>query len=248
MFFPRLSPSVHSLLIKIPGIFVFTCGLLALFEASSRAASINVSGGPRFSVLGVERSGKLDSGQHLHGESQEEGFFGLALNMNAGRWFLGSEFSSGNASYKSDSIKDPGEVLSGSVDITEINVALGFLVFREFGPFLAFTSHKQNNPAVCPGCKGTFQFSEFGPGLSLNTPFPRSRWGGFARGSIIKGYNWEAGFSYSMIRWPLMGVLGFRQRVIHYSPGEVPCIEGVPGCFLSRDIISGPVFSVYAIF
>jgi len=174
----------------------------------------------------------------------------VALNISIGRWFAGASAASVGimvSDQPSGFFDNPSFRQKSKVDLTELELAVGYAILPGVSPYIGYLRHGQKTD--CPGCTTTIELSRVGPGLLLGYPAADSRWAAYLNVAMIQGYSIEGGLSYAAIRWPLVGAAGFAFRRIDYPTDEVACSSpSTFSCFRVRDSISGPVLSVHYIF
>jgi hypothetical protein len=172
----------------------------------------------------------------------------VALNASYDRWFVGASAASAGLkiSEQPSSYSNPLFLQKSKVDLTELNLAVGYTIIRGVSPYIGYLRHGQKTD--CAGCTTTVELSRVGPGLLIDVPAPGTRWAAYLNLALIQGYSIEGGLSYAGIRWPLVGVMGFAYRRIDYPSNQVSCGKTGFLCFRERDVISGPILAVHYIF
>ena len=173
----------------------------------------------------------------------------VVLNASYDRWFVGAEASavSLSISEQPDSFSsNPRFPRSSSVDMTELDLAVGYTIMTGVSPYIGYLRHEQKTD--CAGCTATVELGQIGPGLLLAYPVASTRWAAYLNMALIQGFSIEGGLSYAGIRWPVVGAAGFAYRRIDYPAGEVSCGQTSFSCFRERDVISGPILAVHYIF
>jgi hypothetical protein len=181
--------------------------------------------------------------------SDESWMTAVALNASYDRWFVGASSASAGLAISerpSGSFENPRFIPSSKVDLTELNLAVGYTIMRGVSPYIGYLRHGQKTD--CAGCTTTVELSRVGPGLLIDYPATGTRWAAYLNLALIQGYSIEAGLSYAGIRWPLVGVMGFAYRTIDYPSERVACGRTGFLCFREKDVISGPVLAVNYIF
>jgi hypothetical protein len=146
----------------------------------------------------------------------------------------------------SGTIENPRFIQSSKVDLTELNLAVGYTIIRGLSPYIGYLRHGQKTD--CAGCTTTVQLGNVGPGLLVDYPAAGTRWAAYLNLAMIQGYLIEGGLSYAAIRWPLVGVMGFSVRTIHYPSEGASCGRTGFLCFREKDVFSGPTLAVNYIF
>ncbi|MBI3811577.1 MAG: hypothetical protein HY283_05160 [Nitrospirae bacterium] len=174
----------------------------------------------------------------------------VALNASYDHWFVGAEAAavSLTISEQPSSFSDPLFLQKSKVDLTEVNLAVGYTVMRGVSPYVGYLRHGQTTDLRCTGCTTTVELGRVGPGILLDHPMADTRWAGYLNLALIQGFSIEGGLSYAGIRWPLVGVAGFAYRRIDYPANQVSCGQTGFLCFREKDVFSGPILAVNYIF
>lgn len=174
----------------------------------------------------------------------------VALNVSYDRWFIGASAATGSLhiSEQPSFFSDPLFFQSSKVDLTELDLAIGYTIVTGVSPYLGYLRHGQTTDLNCTGCTTTVELSHVGPGLILDYPVVNTRWAVYLNLALIQGFSIEGGLSYAAVRWPLVGVVGFAYRRIDYPANQVSCGQPPLFCFREQDVFSGPVLAVNYVF
>jgi len=243
-----------------PGPFGWILALLLLvvLAPSAAAEELYVTLGLKEQYVSLRRTLKLES-QTSGGlktnsvdapRSDGAWMNGAALNVSYGHWFVGAEISavSLNVAEKPSSFTSPLFTQTSTVDMTELDLALGYTIVTGVSPYLGYMRNQQTTDLNCMGCTKTDVLGQVGPGLLLNYPLTIQRWAAYMNLAVIQGFLVEGGLSYAGIRWPLVGTVGFGYHQINYPSGKVSCGETGFSCNRDKDVISGPILSLHYLF
>jgi hypothetical protein len=175
---------------------------------------------------------------------------GLVMNVSYGHWFVGAQVSAVtlNVAEKPSSFTSPLFTQKSTVDVSELDLALGYTIMAGVSPYLGYMRNRQTTDLNCTGCTKTDVLSQAGLGLLLDYPLTNKRWAAFMNLALIQGFLIEGGLSYAGIRWPLVGTVGFGYHQIDYPSGKVSCGQTGFSCNREKDVISGPILSLHYVF
>lgn len=239
--------------------WIFTLPLLVVVPAPPAAAEeINVTLGLKEQYVSMQRTLTLESqtsgGTQTHhvDAPRSDGAWrpGLVMNVSYRHWFVGAQMSavSLNVAEQPSSFSSPLFTQKSTVDVTELDLALGYTIMTGVSPYLGYMRNQQRTDLNCTGCTKTDVLGQVGPGILLDYPLTNQRWAAFMNLAVIQGFLIEGGLSYAGVRWPLVGTVGFGYQQINYPSGKVSCGQTGFSCYRDKDVISGPILSLHYVF
>lgn len=233
------------------GFFIFFP--VCLLPQPAVAQEMQVSAGIKVQYVSLTRSFKAGPDRRRVESPQSSGIWakGGVLNFSFDRWVLGASVMQGILEDFEGPLAPSGVIQfrkGVEVGYSEWNAGVGYTVLPGIVPYLAYFRHEQITREACLTCIDQVDFSAFGPGLLLQFPNPTSRWSIFINAAQVSGLSVEAGVSYSAIRTPLVGVVGYSYRRLDYSGGGESCSHPGVECFRTRDVFAGPVMSLNYVF
>jgi hypothetical protein len=239
--------------------WILTLPLLVVVLAPPAAAEeMNVTLGLKEQYVTLRRTLKLESqtsgGLQTHridAPSSDAAWMpGLVMNVSYRHWFVGAQVSgvSLNVAEQPSSFSSPLFTQKSKVDLTELDLAIGYTIMTGVSPYLGYMRNQQRTDLNCAGCTKTDVLGQVGPGLLLDYPLTNKRWAAYMNLALIQGFLIEGGLSYAGIRWPLVGTVGFGYQQINYPSGKVSCGQTGFSCFRDKDVISGPILSLHYVF
>lgn len=239
---------------------VLTLSLLVVVLAPPAAAEeMNVTLGLKEQFVSMRRTLKLESQTsggvktHRVDAPRSNGAWmpAAVLNVSFRHWFVGAEASavSLNVAEQPSSFSSPLFSQSSKVDVTELDLAIGYTILTGVSPYVGYMRNQQTTDLNCTGCTKTDVLGQVGPGLLLDYPLTSKRWAAYLNLALIQGFLIEGGLSYAGIRWPLVAGVGFGYHRIDYPSGKVSCGHPPPfSCYRDKDVMSGPILSLHYVF
>ena len=233
--------------------------LLVVLAPPAAAEDLNFALGLKERYVSLRRTLKLEnqtsSGLKTHRveapRSDGTWMSTAALNGSFRRWFVGAQASAAsfNVFEQPSSFSSPSFIRNSTVDLTQMDLALGYTILTGVSPYVGYMRHRQTTDLDCAGCTKTVVLSRVGPGLLLDYPVENTRWAAYLNLSLIQGGAIEGGLGYAGIRWPFVAAAGFGYRRIDYPANRVSCRpSGGFACFRENDVVSGPILSLHYIF
>lgn len=231
---------------------------MVVLAIPAAAEEVNVTLGLKEQYVSLQRTLKLTSqtsgGTQTHRvdtpRSDGAWMSGLVLNASYGHWFVGAQVSAVrlNVSEQPSSFSNPLFTQTSTVDMTEMDLALGYSIMTGVSPYIGYMRNQQRTDLNCTGCTKTDVLGQVGPGLLLGYPLKTTRWAAYMNLAVIQGFLIEGGLSYAGVRWPLVGTVGFGYHRINYPSGKVSCGQTGFSCYRDKDILSGPILSLHYVF
>jgi hypothetical protein len=224
------------------------------FAPSAGADAYNFTLGIKAQYATLTRTLKIGPDRHrLETPQSGAGWMrGVVFNGSRGPLFFGAD-------YRSSTLVDSEGPLSPSgiptfkkdvtLDVSELNLALGYSIAPWLGPFVGYVRHTQRTDADCTGCIASINLRAAGPGVLIQYPLSSLRWAVSVKAAMIQGFSLEGTLSYAGIRWPLVAAVGYAYRRLDYPAGDkASCGQGSFVCFRDRDVFSGPTVAVHYVF
>jgi len=177
---------------------------------------------------------------------------GVTFQIANGPLFLGGDYSTAHLIDAEGPFTTSGVPLFVNdvpVDVTELNLALGYTLASWISPYIGYLRQTQKTGSSCLGCIASVDLSSIGPGVIIHAPLSSLRWAVTVKAAWIQGFSLEGALSYAGIRWPIVGVAGYAYQRIDYPGGsESSCGQGTFKCYRERDVFSGPTLAVQYVF
>jgi hypothetical protein len=228
--------------------------VLILFAPSVEAEVLNVTLGIKAQYATLTRTLKVGPDRHRVETPQSGAAWmrGVVFNGSYGSLFFGADYRSSTLTDSEGPLSPSGTPVfkkDVTLDVSELNLALGYSIAPWLGPFVGYIRHTQRTDADCVGCIASIDLRAAGPGVMIQYPLSSLRWAVSLKAARIQGFSLEGALSYAGIRWPVIGVVGYAYRRIDYPAGdEGSCGQGSFVCFRDRDVFAGPTVAVHYVF
>jgi hypothetical protein len=220
----------------------------------AQADEVNFAVGLKAQYVTLTRTLKIDADQHRVDAPRSDPAWmrGVVFHAANGPFFFGADYATSSITDSEGPFTQSGVplfVTDVPVDVSELNLALGYTLTSWFSAYIGYLHQEQKTGSGCLGCVAKVDLSSAGPGLIIHYPLASLRWAVSLKAAWIQGFSLEGALSYAGLRWPIVGVVGYAYQRIDYPGGnESSCSQPGFECQRVRDVFSGPTIAVEYVF